>query len=78
MYVQRVNGIITGAFALLQPGIAEEAIADDSPDLMTFLNSFMPSSGQTKSSVISAYQIAVKSGNQSAINDAMAKLVPYI
>lgn len=38
MYIQRdYNGQIVGAFANLQPGFAEESIADDAPELVKFL-----------------------------------------
>lgn len=38
MYIQRDdNGQIVGAFANLQPGFAEESIADDAPELVKFL-----------------------------------------
>ena len=36
MFVQRVNGVITGAFAKPQPGYAEEEIADDDPELLAY------------------------------------------
>jgi hypothetical protein len=38
MYVQRTNDKITGAFANLQPGLAEEWLADSDPELQMFLN----------------------------------------
>lgn len=33
MYVQRIDGVIVGIYANPQPGLAEEFIADDHPDL---------------------------------------------
>jgi hypothetical protein len=37
MYVQRENGVITGAFGSPQPEVAEEWLADDSAELLAFL-----------------------------------------
>lgn len=39
MYVQRnQEGVITGAFANMQPGYAEEYLPDDDPELLAFLS----------------------------------------
>lgn len=38
MFVQRTNGTITMMFAARQPGIAEEELADNHPDVLAFLN----------------------------------------
>ena len=38
MWVQRVNGKITGAFRNRQAGYAEEEVADSDPELVAYLN----------------------------------------
>lgn len=35
-YVQRTNGVVTGVFVQLQPGIAEEYLADDNTEVVAF------------------------------------------
>lgn len=35
-YVQRTNGTVTGVFVQLQPGIAEEHLADDHAEVIAF------------------------------------------
>lgn len=35
-YVQRTDGVITGTFANLQPGFAEEFLPDDNPEVVAF------------------------------------------
>lgn len=37
-YVLRDKGAITTVFGLLQPGFAEERVADDDPELLAFFN----------------------------------------
>lgn len=37
-YVLREQGRIVVAFGLLQPGYAEESLAEDDPELLAFLN----------------------------------------
>jgi hypothetical protein len=37
-YVERREGVIVGAYRNPQPGSAEEAVADDAPELVAFLN----------------------------------------
>jgi len=38
VFVQRRAGVVCGIYAVLQPGIAEEALADDSPEVVSYLN----------------------------------------
>ena len=38
MYVERKNGVIVGAYAVAQQGYAEEEVADNSAELLEFLN----------------------------------------
>jgi hypothetical protein len=38
MFVQRRNGLIVGCYRALQPGIAEELLADNAPEVIAFLN----------------------------------------
>lgn len=37
-YVQRTEGVIVGAFTNLQPGMAEEWLADDDAEVLAFLS----------------------------------------
>lgn len=37
-YVQRRDGVVCGLYAVLQPGVAEELLADDHPDVVAFFN----------------------------------------
>lgn len=37
-YVQRNEGVVVGLYANLQPGYAEEFLADDSPEVVAYLN----------------------------------------
>lgn len=37
-YVERQSGIVTGVFARLQSGYAEEFLADDDPEVVAYLN----------------------------------------
>lgn len=38
VFVQRREGVVTGVFAILQPGIADEELADDHPDVVAYRN----------------------------------------
>lgn len=42
-YVERTDGAITGAYAMLQSGYAEEFVADDNAELVAFINREPPS-----------------------------------
>lgn len=37
-FVERANGVIVRSYACIQPGIAEEELADDHPELVAYLN----------------------------------------
>ncbi len=37
-YVERRGGVIVGVYASPQPGIAEEVVADDAPEVVAFRN----------------------------------------
>ncbi len=41
-YVERTDGLITGTYAVLQSGYAEEFVADDAPELLDFLHRATP------------------------------------
>jgi hypothetical protein len=43
-YVQRSNGVITGIFANMQIGIAEEFLADNNAEILAFLNPIVDTS----------------------------------
>ncbi|WP_051376929.1 hypothetical protein [Agrobacterium tumefaciens] len=47
-YVERTNGAITGAYAMLQSGYAEEFVADDNAELVAFLNREPPAQPITR------------------------------
>lgn len=53
MYVERADGVIIGAYANLQPGLAEELVASDTPELVAFLNPPPPTRTVLKSVIIS-------------------------
>ena len=37
-YVQRRDGVVCGCYAQRQPGLAEELLAEDHPDVLVYLN----------------------------------------
>lgn len=37
VYVQRAGGVVVGVYSVLQPGIAEEALASDHADVLAYL-----------------------------------------
>ena len=45
MFVERRNGVVAGCYAQRQPGIAEEFLPDDHPEVVAYLNR-MPSSDE--------------------------------
>ncbi|MGN7829532.1 hypothetical protein ACTJJ8_22630 [Agrobacterium radiobacter] len=47
-YVERTEGAITGAYAMLQAGYAEEFVADDNAELVAFLNREPPAQPITR------------------------------
>lgn len=47
-YVERADGAITGAYAMLQSGYAEEFVADDNAELVAFLNREPPAQPITR------------------------------
>lgn len=48
VYVQRTEGAISGVFANLQDGYAEEALASDDPEVLAYLNPPEPIPAITK------------------------------
>lgn len=56
-YVQRSGGNIVGLYALLQPGFAEEFLADNSPEVLAFLNPPLLPRIVTDSAEVSAAKI---------------------
>lgn len=59
VYVQRDNGVIVGCFAKRQPGIAEEFVADNSPEVLAFRNPPPPTADEIEAQV----QAALNGGN---------------
>lgn len=47
-YIERTNGAITGAYAMLQSGYAEEFVAEDNAELVAFLNRDPPAQPITR------------------------------
>ncbi|MCZ7494131.1 hypothetical protein O8B39_06450 [Agrobacterium rhizogenes] len=47
-YVERTDGAITGVYAMLQAGYAEEFVADDNAELVAFLNREPPAQPITR------------------------------
>ncbi len=52
MYVQRTEGAISGVFANRQDGYAEEELAADDPEVVTFLNPPEPVPAITKAQAV--------------------------
>ena len=93
MYVQRVGGVIVGAFANPQPGYATEFISDAStiiivpkqqmPDLTPTLNTLMGfaltnSPAQNRLALISAIPLTLQPGRRILIPDGVYTLDPEI
>ncbi len=52
VYVQRTEGAISGVFANLQEGYAEEALASDDPEVLAYLNPPDPVPAITKAQAL--------------------------
>ena len=71
MSIQRYNGKIIGVFRQPQPGIAEEELSDNHPDVQAFLNPVQPVRAVTMRQARLALHAA---GKLSAIDAAIAQI----
>lgn len=53
-YVQRTNGVVTGRARAPQPGLMEEALADDHPDIIAYENPPPPSQNDLEADAAAA------------------------
>jgi len=70
MFVQRVKGVIVGAFTNLQPGFAEEELAPDSPELLVFLDP--PAPAPTSVTMRQARRALLNAGLLATVDAAIA------
>lgn len=71
-YVERTDGSITGAYAMMQPGYAEEFVADDAPELVEFLDRAIPAPPITRRQL---RLTLVRNGiSLSSVEDAIASM----